>query len=116
MKVDYHFDDISPFTYISYQSIASHSCSQFIFNLFNLHTDSWDPSYYNASVNVPFGIAHYKSKLFVAVPRRNRGVPSTLNVVELSGNAPYINPLLRGYPNYQMNTLNVSSNTLRLHS
>jgi hypothetical protein len=63
---------------------------------------------YDAYVNVPFGVARYKEKLFVAIPRRNPGIPSTLNVVELNGSPPHLNPLVMGYPNYQLNELNVS--------
>ena len=59
-------------------------------------------------MNVPFGLAHYGNKLFVAVARRNPGIPSSLNVVELTGSPPYINPPLISYPNWNMNTLNVS--------
>ncbi|XP_070504364.1 L-dopachrome tautomerase yellow-f2-like [Chironomus tepperi] len=65
-----------------------------------------DSSFYNPYVNVPFGIAHYGNKLFVTVARRNPGIPSSLNVVELTGNPPYINPPLISYPNWNMNTLN----------
>lgn len=58
-------------------------------------------------VNVPFGVAHYKGKIFVTVPRRNPGIPATLNIVELIGKPPYINPLMIGFPSYQMNSLSV---------
>ncbi len=34
--------------------------------------------------NVPFGIEIWREKLFVTIPRRNPGVPSTLNYVLLS--------------------------------
>lgn len=46
----------------------------------------------------------------MAVPRRNPGVPSTLNVVELTGDPPHLNPKLIGYPSYQHTTLDVSMN------
>jgi hypothetical protein len=73
-----------------------------------LQTDPGDSSFYNPYVNVPFGLAHYGNKLFVTVARRNPGIPSSLNVVELTGNPPYINPPLISYPNWNMNTLMVS--------
>jgi dopachrome tautomerase len=73
-----------------------------------LFADSRDSMLYDSYVNVPFGVSRYKSKLFVTVPRHNPGIPATLNVVELKGNPPYINPLLVGYPSYQMNSLSVS--------
>lgn len=34
--------------------------------------------------NVPFGLEIWRDKVFVTVPRRNPGVPSTLNYVPLS--------------------------------
>lgn len=82
-------------------------------NVFNFwwHTDS---AAYDAYVNVPFGVAHYRNKvnnnikLFVAVPRRNPGIPSTFNTVELTGNAPHLNPKLVAYPSWQHTTLSVS--------
>lgn len=70
--------------------------------------DPHDPSIFNASVNVPFGLDYHEGMLFVAIPRRNPGIPATLNVVELVGSVPHINPLLKGYPDYQTNALNVS--------
>lgn len=64
--------------------------------------------------NVPQGFAPYISKgstgkVFIAVPRRAPGVPSTLNYVKLeAGHDDYINPQLHSYPNYEMNELDVS--------
>lgn len=34
--------------------------------------------------NVPFGVEVWRDKVFVTIPRRNPGVPSTLNYVPLS--------------------------------
>lgn len=34
--------------------------------------------------NIPFGIEIWADKVFVTVPRRNPGIPSTLNYVNLS--------------------------------
>lgn len=49
------------------------------------------------------------SKVFIAVPRRSLGVPSTLNYVELKdGQDLYVNPKLHSYPSYEMNELDVS--------
>lgn len=73
----------------------------------SLCADYKDPLVYDPYVNVPFGISRYKDKLFVTVPRRNPGIPATLNVIDLKGNPPYINPLLIGFPSYQMNSLSV---------
>lgn len=33
--------------------------------------------------NVPFGVEVWRDKVFVTVPRRNPGVPSTLNYIDL---------------------------------
>jgi hypothetical protein len=41
--------------------------------LFLFFSDYGAPPIYDAYVNVPFGLSHYKNKLFVAIPRRNRG-------------------------------------------
>lgn len=79
-----------------------------IFIFLSSDTESGDLYFYNASVNVPFGMTYYGNRLFVTVPRRNPGIPSTLNVVELNGNPPYLNPLLSAYPNWNVNALNVS--------
>lgn len=68
---------------------------------------------YIAYNNVPQGFAPYLSsespKLFIAVPRRNPGIPSTLNYVKIEdGQDVYLNPKLHSYPNYQQNELDVS--------
>lgn len=63
--------------------------------------------------NVPQGFAPFisrnnetKSKMFIAVPRRSPGVPSTLNYVELKDNQEsYVNPELQSYPSYEINEL-----------
>lgn len=66
--------------------------------------------------NVPQGFAPYitstSSKVFIAVPRRSPGVPSTLNYVNLEdGKDLYINPKLHSYPNYETNELDVSESS-----
>ena len=59
--------------------------------------------------NVPQGFAPYKDKIFIAVPRRNPGIPSTMNYVKLEpGQNVYTNPKLHSYPNYETNELDVS--------
>lgn len=50
--------------------------------------------------NVPLGIAKWKNKVFVTIPRWKSGVVSTLNYVEISENK---SPLLNPYPSWQMN-------------
>lgn len=68
---------------------------------------------YLAYNNVPQGFAPHisnkSSRIFIAVPRRNPGVPSTLNFIKLDdGQESYTNPKLQGFPNYEMNELDVS--------
>lgn len=95
---------------IDYRFSASLHCSSFAECLFIVlvYLESWNRSVYDAYVNVPFGVAHYAGKLFVAMPRRNPGIPATLSVVELIGERPHINPLLMGYPSYEANSLSVN--------
>lgn len=62
--------------------------------------------------NVPQGFAPFvsktSSKVFIAVPRRSPGVPSTLNYVALeAGKDLHLNPKLLSYPNYETNELDV---------
>jgi hypothetical protein len=70
---------------------------------------------YIAYNNVPQGFSPYtsnkSSRVFIAVPRRNPGVPSTLNYIKLEeGQDSYVNPKLHSFPNYEMNELDVSRN------
>lgn len=57
--------------------------------------------------NVPFGLAHHKGRLFIAVPRRRFGVPSTLNVIDISkiNATKTMSPRLRSYPDYETNSV-----------
>ena len=66
----------------------------------DLPSDSFIP--YN---NVPLGIAHYKDRVFVGIPRRAAGIPSTLNYVTISEKP---SPALRSFPDYETNRLGVS--------
>lgn len=66
-----------------------------------------EPQPYNASNNVPMGVTHYKGRLFVTVPRRRVGIPSTLNVIntnEPKGSSPAFQP----FPDSNTNSLHVS--------
>lgn len=61
--------------------------------------------------NIPQGFAPYVKgkKVFISVPRRYAGVPSTLNYVKLDDKKKlYENPKLHPYPNFKMNELDVS--------
>lgn len=58
--------------------------------------------------NIPMGAVHHKNRVFVAVARRRWGIPSTLNVVDLSPPFPNTNVILKPYPNFALNELRVS--------
>lgn len=58
--------------------------------------------------NIPMGVEHYKGRLFITVPRRNPGVPSTLNHIEMNLNIRNKSPLLKPFPNLARNDLHVS--------
>ena len=54
-------------------------------------------------------MSNKSSRVFIAVPRRYPGVPSTLNYIKLEdGQNSYVNPKLHSFPNYEMNELDVS--------
>lgn len=71
---------------------------------------------YIAYNNVPQGFAPYitdkpgkQSKVFIAVPRRNPGVPSTLNFIPIDDSkGPHFNPKVYSYPSFDFNELDVS--------
>lgn len=56
--------------------------------------------------------------MFITVPRRRPGIPSTLNYVDLNLNTCNESPSLRAYPNYTINEIptNSESNKQRLIS
>lgn len=61
---------------------------------------------YIAYNNVPMGATHFKNKLFITIPRRRPGVPSTLSYISTNatiGSSPALTP----YPNLNMNELHV---------
>ncbi|XP_035897050.1 L-dopachrome tautomerase yellow-f2-like [Anopheles stephensi] len=55
--------------------------------------------------NIPMGAVHHKNRVFVAVARRRWGIPSTLNVVDISPPFPNTNVVLKPYPNFALNEL-----------
>ncbi|CAG9767087.1 unnamed protein product [Ceutorhynchus assimilis] len=61
--------------------------------------ESMDYQYVN---NIPMGANVWQDKLFITIPRRRLGVPSTLNYVPLK-NAKKHNVPLKPYPNWEMN-------------
>lgn len=52
------------------------------------------------------GTSHYKDRLFITIPRRRPGVPSTLNYVSVNA-AVGSSPSLRPYPDIHTNALQV---------
>lgn len=65
--------------------------------------------------NVPMGATHHKGRLFITMPRRRTGIPSTLNYIDMSKAAGNQSPRLRAYPNLEVNALNVSISNYDLH-
>ncbi|GAB0088345.1 L-dopachrome tautomerase yellow-f2 [Sergentomyia squamirostris] len=58
--------------------------------------------------NVPMGVTHHKGRLFITIPRRRSGVPSTLNVISLASASVTKSPQLRPYPDFERNDINSS--------
>ncbi|XP_017782339.1 PREDICTED: L-dopachrome tautomerase yellow-f2-like [Nicrophorus vespilloides] len=54
--------------------------------------------------NIPMGANRWRDKLFITVPRRRAGVPSTLNYVSISNKERHNVPLIP-YPNWEVNQL-----------
>lgn len=59
--------------------------------------------------NIPIGFAPTKSRLFITVPRRAPGIPSTLNYIDLSARNSQQSPLLRSFPDIETNRLDAST-------
>ncbi|KAM3956097.1 yellow-fa [Aphomia sociella] len=51
--------------------------------------------------NIPMGVERVGDRLFVTVPRRRYGIPSTLNYVDLKRDSHMRSPPLKPYPNYR---------------
>ncbi|XP_059219463.1 L-dopachrome tautomerase yellow-f2 isoform X1 [Stomoxys calcitrans] len=64
--------------------------------------------------NVPMGVTHYKGRLFITMPRRRVGIPSTLNYIDLTKNGREKSPKLTAYPDFETNQF--AGNTGRLVS
>lgn len=75
---------------------------------------SGNESFFIQYNNVPQGFFHYKDRIFVGVPRRAIGVPSTLNFIKVdpASTEPLLDPLLEPYPDYNINSLHVSLDIL----
>lgn len=55
------------------------------------------------------GASHYKGRLFVTVPRRRPGIPSTLNYIDIKAEGSTASPMLRAYPSLEQNMISSSS-------
>lgn len=65
--------------------------------------------------NIPMGANIWKDKLFIAVPRRKNGIPSTLNYISLNEKRKNKHNIpLKPYPNYLTNIL--ETNQTREHN
>ncbi|KAJ6626578.1 L-dopachrome tautomerase yellow-f2, partial [Pseudolycoriella hygida] len=54
--------------------------------------------------NVPMGVTHVKGKLIMTIPRRNPGIPATLNFISTKS-PKRSSPSFRAFPNYRTNAL-----------
>ncbi|XP_023294204.2 L-dopachrome tautomerase yellow-f2-like isoform X1 [Lucilia cuprina] len=62
--------------------------------------------------NVPMGATHFKGRLFVTMPRRRVGIPSTLNYIDLNKDGAQESPKLIAYPDFETNQLTSNSDHL----
>ena len=53
------------------------------------------------------GATHYKGRLFITMPRRRVGIPSTLNYIDLGKDGRQDSPKLIAYPDFETNQLTV---------
>ncbi|KAH8417926.1 hypothetical protein KR222_008607, partial [Zaprionus bogoriensis] len=67
---------------------------------------------FKAYNNVPMGASHYRNRLFVTVPRRHPGIPSTLNYIDMQLDGTETSPKLRAYPDFLVNQFNASEQAL----
>ena len=57
--------------------------------------------------NIPMGVNRWRDKLFVTVPRRAPGIPSSLNYIPINCTKRHNVPLIP-YPSHKINSLKVS--------
>jgi len=57
-------------------------------------------------------VTHFRGRLFVTTPRRQEGIPSTLNYIDLDRDGWSQSPNLRAYPNFELNQYNLSVENL----
>ncbi|XP_034659967.1 L-dopachrome tautomerase yellow-f2-like [Drosophila subobscura] len=93
------------------ESLTSRDSPQGVRPRIGASTDNADAPYipYN---NVPMGATHYRGRLFVTMPRRRVGIPSTLNYIDMTRDGREQSPKLHAYPNFALNQFNESSQNL----
>ncbi|XP_030369539.1 L-dopachrome tautomerase yellow-f2-like [Scaptodrosophila lebanonensis] len=62
--------------------------------------------------NVPMGANHFRGRLFITMPRRRVGIPSTLNYIDLRRDGSQTSPKLHAYPNFELNQFNNSAQNI----
>uniref|UniRef100_A0A336MSU8 CSON006707 protein n=1 Tax=Culicoides sonorensis TaxID=179676 RepID=A0A336MSU8_CULSO len=55
--------------------------------------------------NVPMGVDHFEGRLFITMPRRRTGIPSTLNYIDMNLNSRNRSPLLKPFPDIMATSL-----------
>lgn len=56
---------------------------------------------------MPVGVDRFNNKLFITVPRRRPGIPSSLNYVAIDEFGENRSPNLKPFPNIETNLLHV---------
>lgn len=62
--------------------------------------------------NVPMGVTHFRGRVFVTMPRRRVGIPSTLNYIDMGRDGKQNSPKLYAYPSFEANQFNISEQNL----
>ncbi|XP_055850347.1 uncharacterized protein LOC129914921 [Episyrphus balteatus] len=104
LKIDVHcigLTEVFEWKQIEYEHLGN----------FDTQPDSYIP--YN---NVPMGVNHFNGKLFITVPRRRLGIPSTLNYIDLKTIGLNRSPKLRPYPDMETNQLTDTPDANRIIS
>ena len=55
------------------------------------------------------GATHFNGRLFITMPRRRIGIPSTLNYIDMIRDGTTTSPKLHAYPDFKTNQLSVSN-------
>ncbi|XP_023022865.2 L-dopachrome tautomerase yellow-f2 [Leptinotarsa decemlineata] len=79
-------------------------------DLKTMHDETRTNIDYQYENNIPMSVNAWKNKLFITVPRRRLGIPSTLNYVSLDNPIRHNTPLIP-YPNWKKNLYPDPQNT-----